>query len=103
MLDIFLKFYHRCRYHLKLSLQSFLATLISQKIKNRDSLPPVTLFISSFNTLYPLQVTLASLEKTNQKRDHLIIADNQSTDGSLEFLREYAKKRAEFNLLRIRP
>lgn len=91
--------YHKGYYHCRLLLQFLFSRLYIRKVENKNRLPEVTLFISSFNTLHALQVTLGSLEKTNQKRDKLIIADNQSTDGSLEFLREYAKNRPWVELI----
>jgi glycosyltransferase involved in cell wall biosynthesis len=45
------------------------------------------LFISSLNTRYPLELTLSSLLKCTRYPDYrLWIADNGSTDGSLEYL-----------------
>lgn len=56
--------------------------------------PEVVVFISSLNTLYPLKLTIDSLLKnTSYKNKTILVADNASTDGSLEFLRDLASKK----------
>ncbi len=98
MFNHILMIYHKLSYHLQLAFQRAVSMGLRRSIDSQK-LPEVTLFISSFNTLNALQVTLGSLEKTTQKRERLVIADNASTDGSLEFLRSYSSKRSWVTLI----
>ena len=61
--------------------------LPSSSYKDLRSLPEVTIFISSFNTRYPLELTIKSLLKnTTYPNFKIWIADNASNDGSIEYL-----------------
>jgi hypothetical protein len=52
--------------------------------------PPVTLFISSWNTVASLKLTLDTIGKTADYSNYrLLVADGGSTDGSLELLERY--------------
>jgi len=64
------------------------------------STPPVTLFISSFNTRYPLELTIRTLRRYTAYPDYrLWIADNASTDGSREYLQTLAKEMPNVRLI----
>lgn len=73
------------------------ATLLAKGLKASRSAPPppvgeappVTLFISSLNTYYPLRLTLGSIWKhTAYPNYKIIVGENASTDGSREYLRK---------------
>lgn len=84
-----LKLYNKIlKYRAKISLRQLAGRFLPKKSPlNLDSLPQVTLFISSLNTRYPLELTIKSLLKhTSYPNFQLLIADNASVDGSLEYL-----------------
>jgi glycosyltransferase involved in cell wall biosynthesis len=59
------------------------------KLRN---IPSVTIFITSSNNRYPLEVTLRTLMRTTDYPNYsIVIADNGSTDGSLELLDELGR------------
>lgn len=60
----------------------------------KADLPPVTVFISSMGTRYSLELTLRSLFRmTRYPNIELWIGENGSTDGSVEFLKEFSRER----------
>ena len=76
------------KYRAKIFLRQLAGRFLPKKSPlSLDSLPQVTLFISSLNTRYPLELTIKSLLKnTSYPNFQLLIADNASVDGSLEYL-----------------
>ena len=54
-----------------------------------DSPPPVTIFITNINNRSPLELTLRSLTRHTQYPNYqIVVADNGSTDGSVELVRK---------------
>ncbi|MCC6485138.1 MAG: glycosyltransferase family 2 protein [Armatimonadetes bacterium] len=82
-------------YRHKILLKKAAARILSLSApRPAESLPPVTVFISSMGTRDSLELTLRSLFRmTRYPNIQLWIGENGSTDGSVEFLREYAKER----------
>jgi hypothetical protein len=78
----------RIKYHARIALKTMAASALSCFPSRRlESPPAVTLFISSLNTRYPLELTLKSmLRHTRYPNYRLWIGENASTDGSLEYL-----------------
>src|SRR5579871_2448141 len=76
------------RYRLKIVGKRLGASVLSALPPPRPANPaPITVFISSLNTRYPLELTLRTLTRCTRYPDYrLCIADNGSTDGSREFL-----------------
>ncbi len=76
------------KYHVIITGQQVASKILSW-IPHRPlkSKPEVTIFISSFNTRLPLQLTIESLTRhTSYTNYHLLIGENASTDGSVEYL-----------------
>ena len=76
------------KYHLRLLTRKLAVPFLpSSSAKDLSSLPEVTIFISSFNTRYPLELTIKSLLKhTSYPKLRLWIAENASTDGSSDYV-----------------
>lgn len=90
-------------------LQSFRALLLLQRVAARlvdlgpPSAPPrlqPSAFLASLNTLPALRVALGTL-RTVEAADPMpmLIADNASTDGSVDFLQAYAQSRVGVKLI----
>lgn len=90
IVDQALMAYHIGRYHAWLGLRDQFSRCIEPFIKTKErEWPGLTIFISSFNTLWPLKLTLASMEaNSNYQPRQLIIGENSSKDGSGEFLQQ---------------
>ena len=57
------------------------------------SFPKVTVFLSSFGTRYPLQLTIESMMRTTKYPNlQFLVAENGSTDGSREYLESLQNK-----------
>ncbi len=55
--------------------------------------PSVTLFVSSLNTRFPLELTLRSMVKQTRYPNYsIVVGENASTDGSAEFLSAVARQ-----------
>ncbi len=65
----------------------------------RPSLPLTSIIMLTFNQLDYTRKCLESIEKHTKARYELIIVDNGSTDGTVEFLKDYAKTRANAELI----
>jgi Glycosyl transferase family 2 len=76
------------KYHFELSSRKFSALFLPKtSYKDLGSYPPITLFISSLNTRYPLELTIKSLIKNTQYPNiRLLIGENASTDGSATYV-----------------
>lgn len=92
--DAALMMVHQTRYQTKLRLQCWQSQRVSvaHPVTQREEWPGLTLFISSYNTRYPLELTLRTLllhaDYPNLK---LIVGENNSQDGSREWLREFVR------------
>ena len=83
------------KYHCMIAAKRLASRWLSTRPYAGDA-PGVTVFISSLNTRYPLELTLRSLTaKTAYPNYRIVVGENASTDGSAEFLRDAA---AEFPL-----
>jgi glycosyltransferase involved in cell wall biosynthesis len=82
------------KYRIRLALKKTVSTTLSLlPQKPLSQCPPITIFLSSFNTRYPLQLTIESLRRcTSYANLRFLIAENASTDGSREYLEEVSKK-----------
>jgi len=82
------------KYRIRLAMKKTVArTLSVLPQRPLSQTPPVTIFLSSFNTRYPLQLTIESLTKyTSYANLRFLIAENASTDGSREYLEQVSKK-----------
>lgn len=76
------------KYHIKLSFRRLSSFVLPKtSYKQLKHCPPVTLFVSSLNTRYPLELTLRTLFKNTQYPNiRLLIGENASTDGSAEYI-----------------
>jgi hypothetical protein len=83
----------RGKYHGTLALKSAASAVLTTRRTPLPNAPSVTLFMSSFNTRRPLELTLKSLAATTKHPDYRFhIGDNASEDGSREYLQEVAKR-----------
>lgn len=57
-----------------------------------------TIVIPVYNRKHLVERTLRSVERQTYRPIHLVLVDNNSTDGSLQFLREYARNNARDGL-----
>lgn len=82
------------KYRLMLPLKQTIASILTRlPAKPLNSFPEVTIFISSFGTCYPLQLTIESMMRTTRYPNlRLIIGENGSTDGSREYLESIQNK-----------
>jgi glycosyltransferase involved in cell wall biosynthesis len=76
------------RYHLTVAAKKIAGPAVGAvgrpRLKHR---PSVTLFLTNSNNRYPLELTLRSmLANTRYEPFKIVVADNGSTDGSLELL-----------------
>lgn len=77
------------KYQIKIAGKRLLSALQPTRGPAGGDAPSVTLFISSLNTRYPLELTLRSLAaNTSYPNYRLLIGENASTDGSREMLDE---------------
>ncbi len=76
------------KYHFELSSRKLSALFLPKtSFKELSSHPPITLFISSLNTRYPLELTIRSLLKnTRYPNIRFLIGENASTDGSATYV-----------------
>ena len=87
------------KYHATIAAKRLASRLLSSHSCANDA-PAVTVFISSLNTRYPLELALRSLTAmTAYPNYRIVVGENASTDGSAEFLRDAA---AEFPLTVIK-
>lgn len=88
MKDSFKLYSRMLKYRAKILFRQLAGGFLPKKSpQSLDSLPQVTLFISSLNTRHSLELTIKSLLKyTSYPNFQLLIADNASVDGSLEYL-----------------
>lgn len=85
----------RLRFRANLAVRRFKSRTVynTRCIPDKDQ-PSVTVFISSWNTVDALKITIASLLKcTDYQNFRVLVADNSSNDGSAEFLRLLSKKK----------
>lgn len=81
------------KYHARLLIKGLAARAAALALPRRrlDAFPAVTLFISSLNTRYPLQLTIETLMRhTRYPNYRLLIGENASTDGSGEYIEQLA-------------
>ena len=58
-----------------------------------DSIPAVTVFITNINNRYPLELTLRTLTaNTAYPNYQILVADNGSTDGSIDMVKELIRQ-----------
>ena len=84
------------KFRLQISITVFRGRILAKTLKARlfrsrayslKTYPEISVFISSFNTRFALEMTIQSLLSLNRYPFvKLIIAENASNDGSLEFL-----------------
>ncbi|HDM32261.1 MAG TPA: glycosyltransferase, partial [Deltaproteobacteria bacterium] len=65
----------------------------------RPSPPLTSIIMLTFNQLDYTRKCLQSIEKYTRSRYELILVDNGSTDGTVKFLKDYAKKHANVELI----
>ncbi|WP_003540180.1 glycosyltransferase [Desulfotomaculum nigrificans] len=58
----------------------------------RDSQPRVSIIILTYNSMRTIKQCLASVAATVRPGDQVIVVDNQSTDGTREYLKSWADK-----------
>ncbi len=76
------------KYKIKMILKQSAAKILEiMPVKPLDVFPEVTIFMSSFGTRYPMQLTIESMMRTTKYPNfRFLIAENGSTDGSREYL-----------------
>jgi hypothetical protein len=76
------------KYHLTVAAKRAAGPLVGAARRPRiERSPSVTLFLTSSNNRYPLELTLRTmLAKTRYEPFQILVADNDSTDGSREWL-----------------
>lgn len=89
------------RYHAEVACKKTASAVLGLLTKKSlASYPPVTLFIINSNNRYPLELTLRTLRKhTSYPNYQIWVADNGSTDGSVEFL-ESVKDSMDLTVIR---
>jgi hypothetical protein len=82
------------KYRTKVAFKGAAAALLGampyRRLRDR---PSVTLLITSSNNRYPLELTIRTLRRTTRYPNYsIVVADNGSTDGSLELLEQLSER-----------
>ncbi len=79
--------------------QSAPAAPTSNRSQSRPEIPIVSVIVLTYNQLEDTKVCLQSIEKYTETPYELLLVDNASTDGTVEYLRAFAEVRAHVKLV----